>query len=86
MYPIVRSGIRFQDEIGKPLSGYDQWSAIIGESTETVRSEVVLGRNSYEYDSDSRSMVASGFSRGAYINNGWKINIGDKCVAVVVSS
>ena len=73
----MRSGILLQDEIGKPLSGYDQWSAIIGESTETVRNEVVLGRNSYLYAHETVSMVESGFPRGAYINNGWKINVGD---------
>ena len=67
-----------QDEIGMPLSGYDMWSAIIGEAPETVRNELVLGRNSYVHDGESSSMIKSGQPRGAYINNGWKINIGDK--------
>lgn len=67
--------------MGKPLSGLDHWAAIIGERPESdppVRTELVLGRNSYVYDTDSETVVDVGFARGAYINNGWKINIGDK--------
>ena len=70
----------FQGEIGKTLSGFDQWSAIIGdrpESSSPVRNEVVLGRNSYSYDEDSSSMIKID-PRGAYIYDGWKVNIGDK--------
>lgn len=66
--------------MGKDLSGYDHWSAIIGdrpESSSQVRNEVVLGRNSYAYDSSSSSMLKKE-PRGAYIYDGWKINIGDK--------
>ena len=62
------------------MSGFDQWSAIVGdrpESSPPVRSEVVLGRNSYGYDGDSSVMVKRE-PRGAYIHDGWKIDIGDK--------
>ena len=67
--------------MGKKLSGFDQWSAIIGDRPESwppVRNEVVLGRNSYVYDSASVSMVKTDTPRGAYIYDCWKINVGDK--------
>ena len=66
--------------MGKTLSGYDQWSAIIGERPESappVRNELVLGRNSYAYDHSSSSMVTKE-PRGAYIYDGWKIIIGNR--------
>eukprot|EP00904_Undaria_pinnatifida_P012417 jgi/Undpi1/8305/HiC_scaffold_25.g10774.m1 len=70
------------DGMGKTLSGFDQWSAIIGdrpESAPPVRNEVVLGRNSYVFDDEKGEMVHTAEPRGAYIYDGWKINIGDKC-------
>ncbi|CAM9346631.1 unnamed protein product, partial [Laminaria digitata] len=68
-------------EIGKALSGFDQWSAIIGDrpgSSSPVRNEIVLARNSYGYDGDSSVMIKRE-PKGAYIYDGWKIDIGDKC-------
>ena len=73
--------VPFQVEMGKELSGFDQWSAIIGDRPESlppVRNEVVLGRNSYVFDVDSGAMIETTEPRGAYIYDGWKINIGDK--------
>lgn len=67
--------------MGKDLSGYDHWSAIVGdrpESSPPVRNELVLGRNSYAYDPSSSAMYKTVESRGAYIYDGWKINVGDK--------
>ena len=73
--------VPFQVEMGKELSGFDQWSAIIGDRLESlppVRNEVVLGRNSYVFDADLVAMVETTTPTGAYIYDGWKINIGDK--------
>ena len=67
--------------MGKPLSGFDHWSAIVGdrpESLPAIRNELVLGRNSYVFDDDAAAMVLTTEPRGAYIYDGWKINIGDK--------
>ena len=72
--------VPFQVEMGKELSGFDQWSAILGDRPESlppVRNEVVLGRNSFVFDADSATMVEAK-PRGAYIYDGWKINIGDQ--------
>ena len=67
--------------MGKPLSGFDHWKAIIGQRPESdppVRGDLVLGRSAYEYDSDSDSMVLLDHPRGAYIHNGWKIIHGER--------
>ncbi|CAN0412701.1 unnamed protein product, partial [Ascophyllum nodosum] len=69
--------------MGKPLSGFDHWKAIIGQRPESdppVRGDLVLGRSAYEYDSDSDSMVLLDHPRGAYIHNGWKIIHGERIV------
>ena len=81
MLCLLHSGTSsLQGEIGKALSGFDQWPGILGdrpESSPPVRSEVVLGRNSYAYDASSGSMIKKE-PRGAYIYDGWEINVGDK--------
>lgn len=70
-----------QGDMGKPLSGLDHWSAIIGDwpaGVTPIRNELVLGRNSYEFDDESAIMVYMSKPKGAYIHDGWKIVIGDK--------
>lgn len=67
--------------MGLTLSGLDHWSAIIGSrpaGSPAIRNELVLNRNSYVYDELSLSMVLGSTPSGAYIYDGWKINIGDK--------
>lgn len=66
--------------MGKPLSGYDHWEAIIRRgpaSAPPVRKELVVGRNSYYLDIDL-SLTLRDTPRGAYIYDGWKIVVGDK--------
>ena len=73
--------VPFQVEMGKELSGFDQWSAILGDRPESlgpVRNEVVLGRSSYIFDPVSSTLVNLTEPRGAYIYDGWKINVGDQ--------
>lgn len=71
-----------QEEMGQPLSGFDQWQAIVGRRTDVadgpVRAELVLGHSSYTLDADSTQLVPMSVPRGAYIYDGWKIVMGDR--------
>lgn len=75
-----------QEGMGLPLSGFDQWQAIIGNRSEEVdgpvRRELVLGRSSYTFDPDALGMSLLPTPRGGYIYDGWKIVVGDRYVAV----
>lgn len=62
--------------MGKDLSGFDQWDAIVGRRSAEegpVRTEMVLGRNSYTFDTDTAEMVKRASPWGAYIHDGWKL-------------
>lgn len=62
--------------MGKELSGLDQWNALVGRrSVEEgpVRTELVLGRISYDFDSDAGAMVKEPLPKGAFIHDGWKL-------------
>ncbi|CAM9537110.1 unnamed protein product [Ectocarpus fasciculatus] len=46
--------------MGKELSGFDQWDAIVGRRSAEegpVRTEMILARNSFAFDSDAVQMV-----------------------------
>lgn len=72
--------------MGKPLSGFNQWEAITGQGSDetngVVRNELVVGRSSYRFAPEEQEMVAMSDPRGAYIYDGWKIVIGDRCGSV----
>lgn len=71
--------------MGLPLSGFDQWDAITGRRSEDVdgpvRRDLVLGMSSYKFDPPSHSMVSLKAPRGAFISDGWKVILGDRCVS-----
>lgn len=67
--------------MGKPLSGFDHWAAIIGErsvSETPIRSEIVLGRSSYQYSSSKDMMVLLDSPKGGFIKDGWKVITGER--------
>lgn len=70
--------------MGLPLSGFDHWEAITGRRSEEVdgpvRRDLVLGRSSYNFDPISQSMATVPAPRGAFISDGWKVILGDRCV------
>ncbi|CBJ29740.1 Formylglycine-dependent sulfatase, C-terminal fragment [Ectocarpus siliculosus] len=70
------------DEMGKELSGFDQWDAIVGRRSAEegpVRTELVLGRTSYDFDSDAGEMVKEPLPKGAFIHDGWKLILRQSC-------
>eukprot|EP00904_Undaria_pinnatifida_P000649 jgi/Undpi1/10585/HiC_scaffold_29.g13035.m1 len=71
------------ETMGLPLSGFDQWDAITGRRSEDVdgpvRRDLVLGMSSYKFDPPSHSMVSLKAPRGAFISDGWKVILGDRC-------
>lgn len=75
-----------QESMGLPLSGFNQWEAITGKRSEeesgAVRRDLVLGRSSYNFDTDLQSMVTVPAPRGAFISDGWKVILGDRCAHV----
>ncbi|CAN0433515.1 unnamed protein product [Ectocarpus sp. 12 AP-2014] len=67
--------------MGEKLSSFDQWDAIIGRrSTEErpVRKDLVLERKSYGLNSDDE-MVKLSTPGGAYIYDGWKVMLQQRC-------
>ncbi|CAM9850249.1 unnamed protein product, partial [Ectocarpus sp. 6 AP-2014] len=69
--------------MGKELSGFDQWDAIVSRRSAEegpVRTEMVLGRNSFTFDTDTAEMVKRASPWGAYIHDGWKLILQESCV------
>lgn len=69
--------------MGLPLSGFNQWPGIVGDTSKDdspIRNDLVLGFNSYVYDSAKESVVNTSQPRGGYISRGWKIIVGDRQV------
>ncbi|CBJ27859.1 Formylglycine-dependent sulfatase, C-terminal fragment Formylglycine-dependent sulfatase, N-terminal [Ectocarpus siliculosus] len=69
--------------MGKELSGFDQWDAIVGRRSAEegpVRTDMVLGRNSFTFDTDTAEMVKRASPWGAYIHDGWKLILQESCV------
>ncbi|CAM9878722.1 unnamed protein product, partial [Ectocarpus sp. 8 AP-2014] len=78
----------WQAGMGKKLSGFDQWDAIVGRRSAEegpVRTEMVLGRNSYTFDTDTAEMVKRASPWGAYIHDGWKLILQESCVLWEIS-